>query len=453
MGLNKGIQTYIYYACDLIYFSQLIGRGPIPFTHQIHNILPQPCHHRVEAYYILSLFNSLGHSSICITETLVFEALEHFKHFDDPDLKCRLYNALTYYYQLNNDISTAKNFCETAISLALSTQNTKMQSQALIYLAWINWSNGDYFTAQVHANEVQRLARISADLHREAQALRTESICWYALGNYKQSISLCSRARDLIDLCGMSSGELDHRIMTTQGEIHKLKSEYVAARSIHFSILQENSVTQGFYAYGMAWLNIAEINVAIGAPKEDVQSIYEKAKGIFNTLGYVQEVTICDIILADLYLREGNLLEAKTLFESCLKSSFEHPEVMFYCLERLVALEGFTYMDVHRSRAECMLRLGDISKGHGDLLKAVELWTTARPLFERSSQAKQVENVDQKLAGVNEDVLEQHRNDLAQLAELNAPLGTMDEINNLSDIEDMEGLDLEDETTLDLVAL
>jgi hypothetical protein len=82
----------IYCACDLNYFSGLIGRGPIHFTHQIRNILPRSCDHRLEAYYILSLFNSFDHSSISVTEALVFEALHHFKHFDDPDLKCRLCN-------------------------------------------------------------------------------------------------------------------------------------------------------------------------------------------------------------------------------------------------------------------------------------------------------------------------------------------------------------------------
>lgn len=78
----------IYCACDLNSFSQLVGRGAIPFTGHIHNILPQPCDHHLEAYYILSLFHSFSSSSISNAETLVFEALEHFKHFDDPDLKC-----------------------------------------------------------------------------------------------------------------------------------------------------------------------------------------------------------------------------------------------------------------------------------------------------------------------------------------------------------------------------
>jgi hypothetical protein len=65
-----------------------------------------------------------------------------------------------------------------------------------------------------------------------------------------------------------------------------------------------------------------------------------------------------------------------------------------------VALDGFTKLDVHRSRAECMLQLGDIARGHGDLQKAVKLWQAARPLFERSSQTKQVEKIDEKLVGV-----------------------------------------------------
>jgi tetratricopeptide (TPR) repeat protein len=419
----------------------------------------------------------------------------------------RFYNALTTYFCEMDDIPKSTMFCETAISLALSTQNTNMQSRALANLAWIKWITGDYFTAQLYANETQRLARISADLHREAQALRIAGMCCFAFGNYEQSIFICSRARDLIALCGMSSGRLDHNIMHMQAEIHKLKSEYVAARSIHSMILQETSVDQDSYAYGVALLNVAEIDVSVGAPKNEVQSIYEKAREIFNTAGHLPEVTMCDTILADLYLQEGNLLEAKSIFKRCLKLSVRNSEIVAYCLERLgnsscwgtpnqmsgwttvflvhsvrqkeklgihkalqflgdvlfaqddehtatslftVALDGFTKMDVHRSRAECMLRLGDISKGHGDLQKAVELWTTARPLFELSSQAKQIENIDQRLASVGEDVLEKHKKNLAHLAELNAPSGTVD---NLSDIEEMQGPDLEDEIARDPVAL
>jgi tetratricopeptide (TPR) repeat protein len=294
--------------------------------------------------------------------------------------------------------------------------------------------------------------------------------------------------------------------MNTQAEIHKLKSEYVEARSIHSRILQETSLDQDFYAYGLALLNLAEIDVLIGAPKEDVQRNCDAAKKIFKT---AIEVKMCDTILADLYLRDGNMLEAKTLFERYIKEFSGICEMLAYCLERLgnfshwgyvdemssqttvflvhsikskenlgihkalqflgdvflqddeytaislftVALEGFTYMDVRCSRAECMLKLADISKGQGNLLKAVELWETARPLFEQSSQAKQVGYVDQRLAGVSKDVLEQHNKNLARLAKLNVSSTAVKDTDGLgANIEAMEDLELEDEKVLDVIA-
>jgi hypothetical protein len=105
----------------------------------------------------------------------------------------------------------------------------------------------------------------------------------------------------------------------------------------------------------------------------------------------------------------------------------------------IVGLEGFTYMDVHRSRAECMLRLGDIAKAHDDLPKAVKFWEAARSLFERSSQTKQMQDIDERLASAGEDVLEQHRLSLAPLAEINASTGAVkDTEENLSNLEGLQ---------------
>jgi tetratricopeptide (TPR) repeat protein len=391
---------------------------------------------------------------------------------------------------MKHDIPTAKKLCETAISLAHSTGNTRRHSHGLNTFAWIKFHLGDYSAAQSHAYESQRLARISADNYGEASALSIEAICYGTIGNYKQSISLSNRARDLLGLCGMSGGTLEHHLMNTQAEIHNLKSEYVDARNIYSKTLQQTSGEKASYIYSAALRNVAEIDVSTGAPKEDVQKNCDTARELFRGAGYVREVTTCDMILADLYLREQNLQAAKTLFEQCPKLSLRNSQIMTYCLERLgdasrwgthdlgsswttvflvhslrqkeklgihkalqflgdmflaqddehtaislftVALEGFTCMDVHRSRAECMLRLGDISKRHGDLLKAVELWETARPLFERSSQAKQIQHIDQRLACVNEDMLGQNY--------------------GVNDLKDMEELNLDDENKIDLVAV
>ncbi|KAJ7912455.1 hypothetical protein B0H13DRAFT_1874833 [Mycena leptocephala] len=229
---------------------------------------------------------------------------------------------------------------------------------------------------------------------------------------------------------------------------------------------------------------------------------------MLDTMGDVEGVALCDVLLADLHLREGNLSAAKTILVRCLKVTLSYSQMQTCCLEQLgdascwggseqmsswttvflcilskkqklgiykafqsfgdiflaqhdehtaislftVALEGFTQMDVHRSRAECMLRLGDISMGHGDPIKAVEFWERARTLFERSLQAQQVQHINERLVGISNDVLEQHRNNLARLAELNAPSGSVEELeDDLSDIEELDKMDMGEENELGLI--
>jgi hypothetical protein len=201
------------------------------------------------------------------------------------------------------------------------------------------------------------------------------------------------------------------------------------------------------------------------------------------------------MVLADLHLREEDIFTAESLFKTCLRAC-THSQIKSYCLKQLgntgrwgassqmsswttvylahsirlkqklgiykalqflgdiflaqadedtavslfsLALEGFIHMDNHCSRAECMLRLGDIAKEHDDLCKAVEFWEAARPLFERSSQTKHIELIDERLASVGKDVLEQHRMNLACLMEINTPTGIMEEAEDeLADIEDLQ---------------
>jgi tetratricopeptide (TPR) repeat protein len=189
-------------------------------------------------------------------------------------------------------------------------------------LAWINWRLGDYSTAQILASEAQRVAQISADLYREAQALNVGATCNQSLGNYKQSLFLCDRARNLLSLCGLTGHDTDHEIMITQAEIHKLKSEYIDAHSINTRILQEAAATNVFLR-ALTLLNIADIEVSMGASKDDVHRNCDAARKLFNSLGYVTGATICDTILAALCLREGDLLTAKTIFTRCAESTLK----------------------------------------------------------------------------------------------------------------------------------
>jgi hypothetical protein len=82
--------------------------------------------------------------------------------------------------------------------------------------------------------------------------------------------------------------------------------------------------------------------------------------------------------LGDVFLANGDEATARNIF--------------------IVALDGFTSMDVHHGRAECMTRLGDLAQNHGESATANGFWSAARPLFERSLQTQGVADIDHRLA-------------------------------------------------------
>ncbi|KAJ7254446.1 hypothetical protein C8J57DRAFT_1657679 [Mycena rebaudengoi] len=86
-----------------------------------------------------------------------------------------------------------------------------------------------------------------------------------------------------------------------------------------------------------------------------------------------------------------------------------------------IALDGFTFMAVHCWRADCMVQIADILNSRGEVIKAVELWKAARPLFERSSQMKDIIKIDAKLAEIDSTFLEEYEQQLQRLSELHVP--------------------------------
>jgi tetratricopeptide (TPR) repeat protein len=92
-----------------------------------------------------------------------------------------------------------------------------------------------------------------------------------------------------------------------------------------------------------------------------------------------------------------------------------------------VALDGFTFMNLHRWRADCMVKIGDILNNRGEVIKAIELWKTARPLFERSSHMKDAIKIDTKIAEVDSAILAKYEEQLQHLSELHVPVSALEE--------------------------
>ncbi|KAJ7136658.1 hypothetical protein C8R44DRAFT_848258, partial [Mycena epipterygia] len=458
---NTNLADVINCTLSLSSFRRLTGCNRTTLLDHIPPFFLQICDHQVQAKYVVEMLSTMNQYPMANPELLIQQGIAHFHHLDDLVLESSFYQAVGYYYhQYKNDISGSAQFFKRALSLANSCGNTTKQSAALNSMAWVKYSISNYAAAQIYAQEAQQIAKRSGNLYHEASGLATEVMCLTALGNLTECIFLSQRARELLQLCGMQGGVVEHGVMTGLAEVYLAKSEYLEARRIHIELARTTSAQQNSYSNAIALLKIAEIDVNIGADVLKVKENLDIAKRKFNTLGFIRGTNQCEMILANLNLREGNTMAAKDLLQQCLNIAQGYdPDGVFYCLETLadvsrwtfnkidwaviylvqaqkmqaklalykalrfvgdvflsegdihtahnlfiVALAGFTFMDVHRSRADCMLRLGDIAKQSGDLVKAAEIWKEASPLFERSLQVKDKAQIDTRVAWVNQNM-------------------------------------------------
>ncbi|KAJ7166828.1 hypothetical protein C8R46DRAFT_1034821 [Mycena filopes] len=406
------------------------------------------------------------------TQKLLTEGISQFEHIQDPILEGKLYLAAARSYGISGlQIPELEvQLLEKALLLSKPTEdNPSIQCLCLLQIAWLKLNSGDYTAALALGRHAKQLAYQGTNLIAASGALATCTACLSALGDYPNAMIEIREGKELMVLCGMTSIEQHHRSLNLQAEIHLCKSEYAEARRIHIT-LQESPNS---HRYVTALLNIIQIDILIGTKKELVRQNLETASKTCISIHYLRGQTLSGMHLGHLELREGNPTSARAAFQDCLKSNLrKDSEVVIYCLEQLadvaqwppefrgqsrwpflylcqahktkdrlglskallftadlfleddevtaqslltVALEEFTFMDVHRSRAQCMMRLGDLAQKKGKPTDAADLWKSARPLFERSLQAKDVAQIDDRLSALKQEFF-------AKLTRLHVPI-------------------------------
>ncbi|KAJ7763346.1 hypothetical protein B0H16DRAFT_1455204 [Mycena metata] len=470
-------------------YHRLMGHSPTVLMDRIPGLLPLLDDPALAAEIDVELIHLAEYNPLPDPERFIAQTMEHFKNFDDPALETLFYLAAGYYeFYVRNDRSRSMEFLERGLSLARTHADHLRESIGFIHLAMIKWNSGDYRAAHEHAQTAYELSRLSGNLYQQTVALRTEAQCCTQLGDYRGSILLSQKARELLVLCNMSTGTLYQLLVANEAEVHLLKSEYSEAHRIYAQSIRETSPEQSPYNHALSLLSAAEIEIMIGAPDCEVRPKIALARKLFTAQGNQIAVMQCDMVHADLELREGNEGVAGASFRRCLASSWStNGEIRSYCLERLgdisrwkrpstssnwavvyladsqsshnmlalhkallfmadvfisggeedtasallvVALDGFTSMDVHRGRAECLLRLGQVSFSRGEVSRAVQFWSQARLLFERASQLTKVKQIDTLVAGIEKEVDGHHDGNSADRSVLVAPSGPVRNLEN-----------------------
>ncbi|KAJ7181062.1 hypothetical protein C8R46DRAFT_941049 [Mycena filopes] len=457
-------------------------------TPLFHNIPIHLCDAQLKVVHIIECLRG-SHSKINPHE-LVAQGICHLQHFHNPVLESTFYLVAGRSSGRSGLRVQEIQFTDRALALSKSAEDgLAAQCDCLIAMAYIMWRKGDYTAALAFARDSRQLAYQTTNLYQASRALDIYAQCLSSLGDYPAAMINLHEAREVQIICGMTSSRLHHMSSSSQAEVHLCKSEYAEARSIHAAILQDLLLDPNSDSYVITLLNITQIDIIIGAQTELVHQNLATIYKTCTSTRYHRALSWHELFAAHLDLREGNPTSARAVFQDCLKSNLgKDSDVIIYCLEQLadvaqwptefhgqskwpvlylcqthkikdrlglskallftadlylednevtaqslltVALEQFTFMDVHRSRAQCMMQLGDLAHKQGRPIEAADLWRSARPLFEQPFQTKDVAHIDDRLSALEQE-------SLAKLTTLHTPMTLLAD-NSIEGIPDIQG--------------
>jgi hypothetical protein len=272
-------------------------------------------------------------------------------------------------------------------------------------------------------------------------------------------MQLLDEGKKLVVRAGLGGRQMESLLMNIEANAYQATTEYSNARPMQEAILHQTSVVLSPVGHGCAVVNIALLDTVTGASADVVSRNLDAAATAFRNGHNPRGICWCELFHADLRLQEGDATGAKSqylrlfaatcdsndgaachcleqladptkpvhantlesarwavvFFAFALRPLVRNPLTVHQAFRRLgdalvgqgaensalnilaIALDGFTQMDVHQGRAECMRTIGDVHVQHGDLSKAREMWESARPLFECSEQKKEVARIDERL--------------------------------------------------------
>ncbi|KAJ7662516.1 hypothetical protein B0H14DRAFT_1075825 [Mycena olivaceomarginata] len=442
----------------LNHLSLMMNRGLTPLFLRLPEILSGMDDHELHGRFIKCALEAHQFYTLPNPELAIGKAIEHFRLIQDRDAEAGLLIAIAaYYYECAGDYKRSEDIYWLALSVASECNSDTAKVRPLAGLAMMEWHRGNYSRALQLAQDTYRIARVSGNARGELNGIRLQALCYLSMGDFKHVMELLDEGKELVVRAGVQGGQMEYLLMSIEATVYQDKTEYSDARRVHEAILRQTSAILSPVDHAYALANIAFLDILTGASTDSVSLDLDAATTGFQNGKFSRGISFCEICRAELLLCAGDATGARVeymRFFATARSSdndiacycaskladpmnpvhavtesarwavvflalalcplVRSPLMVHQALQRLgdvlvklkdhtalsillVALEGFTLMDVHQSRAECMRTIGDIYVQCGDLFQAQEMWEAARPLFKRSEQKKQVIGIDERL--------------------------------------------------------
>ncbi|KAJ7859339.1 hypothetical protein B0H14DRAFT_3864107 [Mycena olivaceomarginata] len=342
------------------------------------------------------------------------QAIECFERAGDLAGQAKAYRALSFYYARKGDyVKTAEALSK---SLDLATKSGDLAEQATVMIQLVQNYNrvGDLAAALRYSRDAHLTARASGNLWAEAGALRCRAHTCELIGDYSLGVRLCADGRAILSALALDIGNrvsVFRHIVNTEAEIALRQTNYTLARALNMSLTTPENTQTGFShqetSEGYALINIAYIDIATGSHAKrrrfgllacaitlgDLHcklGEYDEARRLYaQSYASVNDMelrTMCIEKLSDVALVQQEITSAQrySTLLLVLSSRSGHQAHIHHALRRLgdvflaqgdetnallvfeVALAGYTLMDIHRCRGECLLRIGDIQAARAD---------------------------------------------------------------------------------------
>ncbi|KAJ6477223.1 hypothetical protein DFH09DRAFT_1056595 [Mycena vulgaris] len=445
-------------------FSRTMLKGESPLMQYLSAMIDSSHDQNLRWLYVAARVDQIdGPFSARDADALRTEGINYFIQQNDDRGQAEAYLTLAWYFDKVGDIHKALEFNQLGMELATKIQHLPHQLRALRTRAMIESALGKYHQSIRNLHEVQKLARIMGRVTEECNTVADEAIPLCRLGNFPEALECASQGHELLLKNGLQGSSVELGFLDRKAEIHFQKSEYVEARQLTELVVRMAARNRSPYFHANAVKTLAQIDIMTGADAPVILSNLTAARALATELSWAHAVVMCDIHQCELEIRRGEPTKAyRSLKGVITKVDKWHTEETFLSLQSLgevsngmcdlaetfiwastyfafarktqdlghtyqalryigdvflaegdeetalnifhAVLDGSTEMDVHRRRADCMSRMGDIYLRRGELDRAKDLWEAAHPLFVRSSQLKEVTSLNSKLAQLMRDV-------------------------------------------------
>ncbi|KAJ7881942.1 hypothetical protein B0H13DRAFT_1891083 [Mycena leptocephala] len=346
-----------------------------------------------------------------------------------------LNEALALYFHRSGDQTKAFQFCEAASDLAHKVGDNARLYSATSLMAVLKNTRGEFREGLALARSAQQFAAMVGNFRYETQGMKEEARAWVGLGNLAYGIEMCGQARKLVAAAGLEGSPAELALLDFEEDIQLKKTDYPASRAINEIIVRSTSVDNLVLFHANSLANIISIDVKLGVltSEDAVTAGLERTRQLFTSRG----------IVADVLASSGKKFAAREMYEECIrKARGASAAVVSTSLQKLgdirlglcdlsstvrwatvyfafakntgsvlyiawalrllgdisrnqgddetastllqVALDEFTRMEIYQGRGECLLGLADIADQRGDRAVALEYFSEARDMFEKS---------------------------------------------------------------------